>query len=512
MTLHALNRRGFAPLAAAICLAGIAAQANAAIDRPVRTQAGLVAGVPGLTPSVTAFKGIPYAAPPLGELRWRAPQAPLVWQGVRKADQFGSACLQTERNVVVGSEDCLFLNVWTGASSGSERRPVLVWSYSNGFSGNTSAHPLFDGEGLARKGIVVVTMNYRAGVMGWLATPELSRESGHDSSGNYGMLDQIAVLQWVKKNIAAFGGDPGRVTIAGQSAGGLSTLILLSSPLTKGLYHRAIMESRATGVRRSLKEAEQEGVKYAAARGANSLQELRALPWQKLKEGDTHAQPVIDDWVIPADFYQLYTAGLKTTVPIISGNAFDEDGAQPQPRVQLEQFQSAAKQRYDTMADEFMKLYPATTDEEAGLAKNTAAREDTRMRVYLTATQGRRAGAKSFTYLWTHAPPGPDHDRQGAYHMSEINYIFDNLYATDRPWTDADRRIADTMSSYWANFATRGDPNGKGLPPWPPADGKSPMVMEVGDRFGVLPIADAARLEFVRRFYLTYGATVGRWQ
>ena len=216
----------------------------------------------------------------------------------RPINSAAPACSE-QRNAWIGSEDCLFLNVWTGAASASERRPVFVWSYGAGFTGNSGAHPLFDGEGLARKGVIVVTMNYRAGVMGFLATPELSRESGHGASGNYGMLDQIAVLQWVQKNIAAFGGDPGRVTIAGQSAGGQSTLVLMSSPLTRGLYHRAIMESRARAMNPSLKEAESTGSRYAEAHGAHSLQELRAMPWQQLMEGDVFNRPVVDNYVVP---------------------------------------------------------------------------------------------------------------------------------------------------------------------------------------------------------------------
>jgi para-nitrobenzyl esterase len=497
-----------------IAALGVAAPSIAAINEPVNTEAGLVSGVPADDPAVTMFKGIPYAAPPVGDLRWRAPRPVVPWQGIRKADQFGSECLQSDRNSpVVGSEDCLFLNVWTGADSATERRPVVVWSYSNGFRGNTSANPLFDGEGLARMGVVVVTSNYRAGVFGFLATPELSKESGHNSSGNYGMLDQIAVLQWVNKNIAAFGGDPNRVTIAGQSAGGLSTLILVQSPLARGLFHGAIMESRATGIRTSLKDAERDGIEYAAARGAHSLKELRAMPWQKLKEGDQYDQPVTDDYVIPSNFYQMYVDGLQHDVPMMIGNAKDESGAQPHPRVTLDQFQSVVKKKYDVMADEFMKLYPASTDQEAGLMKNTAAREDGRMQTFLVATQGKHSNRnKSYAYFWTHAPPGPDSDRQGAYHMSEINYIFNNLYATDRPWTDKDRSIADMMSSYWANFAATGNPNGKGLPEWPALDRDSPVVMEVGDHFALMPPVEKSRADFIRRYYETHAATAGRWQ
>lgn len=486
---------------------------QAAISEPVRTEAGLVAGVPARDASITVFKGIPFAAPPVGELRWRAPQPPILWQGVRKADQFGSGCFQVQmqRDVSSGSEDCLFLNVWTGASASTERRPVFVWIYGGRFTLGAGSDPLFDGEGLARKGLVVVTLNYRLGVFGFLATPELSQESGHNASGNYGVLDQIAALQWVKKNITAFGGDPNRVTIAGQSAGGASVLLLTDSPLTKGLYQRAIIESRARSLRSGMPNAERAGVKYAEAHGAHSLKELRDLSWDQLKQGNNGNdeveggplfRPVVDGWVIPQNYKRYYTNGLPSDVPVLAGNNLDESGAQPQPNVKLDQYVSAAKQKYGAMADEFLKLYPAASDQEAAVAQNAAARDDSRMATFLLATQGTRKN-KVYTYFWTHAPPGPDRDRRGAYHESEINYIFNNLYATNRPWMDEDHKIADIMSSYWANFATTGDPNGKGLPTWTTTEGKSPVVMEMGDQFGLMPVADTAKLDFFRRYYLT---------
>jgi carboxylesterase type B len=478
----------------------------------VKTESGLLAGVSGREGSITVFKGIPYAAPPVGDLRWRAPQPVTRWQGTRTADQFAAPCVQSQRDAVVGSEDCLYLNIWTGAGSGRERRPVIVWTYPDGFRGNSSANPMFDGEGLARKGAVVVNFNYRAGVFGFLSHPELSAESGH-GSGNYAMLDQIAVLQWVKRNITAFGGDPDRVTIAGQSAGGLSTLILSRSPLTRGLFHRAIMQSRATGIRMDLAQAERDGVAYAEAHGARSLQELRALPLETLKQGDRYDQPVVDGYVIRPDFYQFFVTGLEHDVPVLLGGARDEDGAQTQPNAKAAQLKEFVSRRYGDMADEFFRLYPFSTDTEAGIAKNLAAREDSRMRAFLPATQGRNTGRnKSFVYYWTHAPPGPNRARQGAFHESEITYVFDSLEVNDRPWTDEDRHIADMMSSYWFNFSARGDPNGKGLPRWPPADGKSPAVMELGDHFGPMAVADPSRIDFIRRFYESHPASAGRWQ
>jgi para-nitrobenzyl esterase len=216
------------------------------MSEPVRTEAGPVLGLSAKDPSIMVYKGIPYAAAPVGALRWQAPQPPIQWEGVRMADQFGDICPQMQRNTNVPmSEDCLFLNIWTGAGSADERRPVLVWIYGGRFIGGSGSEPIYDGEGLARKGLVVVTFNYRTGVFGFLATPELSQESGRNASGNYGLLDQIAALRWVHQNIASFGGDPNRVTIAGQSAGAASVLHLINAPLAKGLFQRAIAQSGA---------------------------------------------------------------------------------------------------------------------------------------------------------------------------------------------------------------------------------------------------------------------------
>ena len=504
--------------------------AMAALNMPTRTGSGLVSGVPARDASITVFKGIPFAAPPVGELRWKAPQAPSAWQGVRAADQFGSTCPQLMRNTVSGNEDCLFLNVWTGANSAKERRPVFVWVHGGRFIFGAGSQPLFDGEGLARKGLVVVTFNYRLGVFGFLATPELSQESGHNASGNYGLLDQIAALQWVRKNIAAFGGDPDRVTIAGQSAGSGSVLQLVNSPLTKGLLHRAIAESGArfpndpeiSGLAtsyRQLKGAEADGVKYAQEHGAPSLKELRALTMEQLLVGNNANdeayygkpppplfRPVMDGWVIPNTYRQAMASGAVNRVPMITGNNLDESGAMPQPNIKLVDFQNAAKQKYGAMVEEFFKLYPATTDAEAGQANNAAARDSSRVSSFLWANEWSKATNRPvYAYFWTHAPPGPDRDRRGAYHESEINYIFNNLYATDRPWTDDDHKIADTMSSYWANFATTGNPNGKQLPRWPVADAK-PIVMQLGDAFGTMSVVDAVKLDFWKRFFQTQKA------
>ena len=521
---------------------------------PVRTQSGLVAGTPSRwIPSVAVFKGIPFAAPPIGELRFRPPQPAIPWHGVRAADRFGPICPQLGRPAgqqAAMSENCLFLNIWTAAPSAAARRPVFVWIFGGGFQGGAGSDPQFDGSGLARKGLVVVTFNYRLGPLGFLATPGLDAESPHHVSGDYGLLDMIVVLQWVHRNIAAFGGDPGRVTIAGQSSGGGSVGFLDMSPLARGLFQRAITESHQRDPRdpelrylstsyRTMKEAEQQGIAYAKAHGATTPQELRALSWQQLLAGSNASdegvatgspskpplfRPVIDGWVLPEDYSRTYDAGLQTNVPYLVGNNHDESGAVPDtafaplralsrtaaPRggapelvVTLAQYRAAARRKFGPMSAEFLKLYPAATDEEAARANDARVRDNSRISTFLWAgLRSRHMSDPIFTYFWNHAPPGPGHDMRGAFHGSEINYVFDNLYATKLPWTVTDRRIAQVMSSYWVNFAAAGNPNGKGLPYWPPFDARKPVVMELGDHFGPIPVASSqARLEFWRRYF-----------
>ena len=526
----------------------------AAMNQPARTEAGLVQGTAAADPTITVFKGIRYAAAPTGELRWRAPQPPTPWQGIQQANQFGNICPQAQPPgaTLPMSEDCLFLNVWSGASNASERRPVFVWIYGGGFSGGTGSSPEFDGENLARKGLVVVTFNYRLGALGFLATPELSRESGHAASGNYGLLDDIALLQWVRRNIAAFGGDPTRVTIGGQSAGAGSAGFLSMSPLAQGLFQRSIAESHARYPRdpelrylsvswRPLKSAESAGVKFAAARGAHSLRELRAMPWQNLvvdgsvfdPDVDTGSsakpplfRPVVDGWVIPLDYSQTYEKGTQNNVGFLAGNNLDETGAVPEtafaalraagadirpgsphPNVTLNDYMNGARQKFGSMAAEFLRLYPASTDDEAGRANNDAAHDDSRVSTYLWGIEWtRHSRPPVYTYFWTHRPPGPGHDRRGAYHGSEITYVFGNVPATGGPWTDEDRRIANEMSSYWVNFVATGNPNGPGLPLWSPYDPKSPTVMELGEDFRRIPVATPEKLDFWKRFFMTQDA------
>ncbi len=501
----------------------IAMPLAAAISKPVKVEGGMLSGVPGKDPSVMVFKGIPYAAPPVGDMRWKAPAPPLAWKGIRKADGFGPSCIQnivqerkpwTYEFMTHGeiSEDCLSLNVWTAAKSASEKRPVYVYIHGGGFSEGSGAVPVYDGEGLAKKGIVVVTINYRLGVLGFLAHPGLTEESASKASGNYGLLDQIAALRWIRDNIKEFGGDPSRVTIGGQSAGGMSVHSLIASPLAKGLFHRAIVESGGSSIgggislgTRSLAEAEADGQKFAESKGAHSLAELRTMSWQKLMEPvqDPAAagrpagmpmlrfSPIVDGYCLPASAQQVVARGKQNDVPTLTGANLGELGGMmmPQGPTTAESFAKQSRQRYGDMADEFLKLYPASTDAEAQASQTQSTRDQAMVSMYLWARErAKTAKTNAFIYLWDHTLPGPDAERFGAFHTGEVPYFMNTLYMSDRPFADADRKIADIVSSYLVNFISTGNPNGKGLPVWAPV-GDKPEVMEVGDKIEPVPLA-----------------------
>ena len=509
----------------------------AAIEKPVNVDGGLVAGMPGKQDkSISVFQGVPFAAAPVGNLRWRAPQPVVAWKGVKKADKFSDSCVQTLTRGHAGfgpwtwefltqndvSEDCLYLNVWTPAKSPGDKHPVFLFIYGGGFSSGSAEVPVYDGEGLARKGLVVVTINYRVGVLGFLAHPELTQESGHHASGNYGLLDQVAALRWIRRNIAAFGGDPSRVTIAGQSAGAMSVHFLTASPLAKGLFQRAIAESGGSSltarsglpvmVPKTLAEAEADGAKFAAEKGAHSLQELRAMSWQELTKpaGGQGAgaalrfTPIVDRYFAPESPLDAMLAGKLNDVPTLTGcNAGEITGSLlgPLGPIKPEQFEKQSARKYGDNAGDFLKLYPAATDAEAMHARSLSSRDESLVGMYLWARK-RDVTMKTpaYIYLWDHALPGPEAAKWGAFHTSEVPYAMDTLYMSDRPFNEADRKIAEMMSSYWANFAATGDPNGAGLPNWPAVNEK-PQVMELGDRTAPVPLAgDPAKVAFFESY------------
>ena len=484
---------------------------SAAISDPVRTDSGQVSGTAGTSDEVRVYKGIPFAAPPVGDLRWRAPQAPAHWEGVRKADQFSPVCMQQARGPASAgpapSEDCLYLNVWTAAKSASERRPVIVWTYGGGFTGGAGSLAMYNGEALAKKGVVVVTYNYRLGVFGFLAHPELTKESGHNASGNYGLMDMAAVLKWVQKNIANFGGDPKRVTIDGESAGAMLVSAMVGSPEGKGLFQRAIAQSGAwmgvnIGHMATLAAAEESGQKLAQGMGAASLGDLRAKPADDLlKNARGLFAIVVDGWYVPEDLSLVYSHHKENDVDILVGSNRDEGTFFARPGAgNAEQFSGAAKKRFNEMADAYLKLYPASSDAEAGVSQLATVRDEFgwQMREW-AQLQSARGKGNAYLYFFTHVPPSaPGQPSRGATHTADLAYMFNN---PNPNWTDTDRQLADTMSSYWVNFAANGDPNGKGLPEWPAYKPKSEKTMVLGD--GVAPGSgiDPAMISFYDSYF-----------
>jgi para-nitrobenzyl esterase len=497
----------------------------AAAAGPVRVEQGQLAGTPGKAPGVQVYRGIPFAAPPVGDLRWKAPQPPAPWQGIREAKNFGNACWQTQypagsiyqAKLPPLSEDCLYLNVWTAAKSAQDHMPVMVWIHGGGFTRGSGSGDTYDGENLARKGVVVVTINYRLGVFGFFAHPALTAESARHSSGNYALLDQIAALQWVKKNIAAFGGNPDSVTIFGESAGSWAVNALMASPLAKGLFHRAIGESGGLfAPMKDLAEAEKAGESLASSLHAteNSLKALRALSAEELlNAGDTPiASAIVDGWVLPADVQTIFSQGKQNDVHLLVGSNADEGTTlAPQgAKVTSEVFIGQIRQRYGSQAEQFLKVYPAASDSEAVASFYAAYRDQVfgwEMRTWarMAAQTGRHS---VYLYYFSHRPPGPQSSRLGAFHACELPYVFGN-FIWPFPWEEEDRKLSDAVSTYWVNFARTGDPNGEGLVKWPAWSPASEQALEFGDHINIHSQVNKPGLDFFDSYYHSLSALKG---
>ena len=445
---------------------------------------------------VRAFLGIPFAASPVGPLRWKPPQPAATWRGVRRATRFGSRCMQPPvfndmifRDPGI-SEDCLTLNVWTPAHREHAKLPVMVWILGGGFLAGGTSEPRQDGEQLARKGVVVVSMNYRLNIFGFFAHPELAAESPQHAAGNYGLMDQTAALQWVARNISVFDGDPGKVTIFGESAGSMSVSAQMASPMGRGLFAHAIGESGgAFGYPEpSLAEAARRGAEFAQNAFANAgLAALRAVSADDLLEAAKRAcqdsdcgviSPDVDGYFLPQPVAQIYAAGKQAHVPLLAGWNRDEGTSQvvnAAEKPTLQSLRATAVQRFGERADEFLKVYAASNDEEAlRVAEDFAG--DTFIAYSTWAwleAQVNSGNARVYRYCFELAAPGdPNHPvSEGAFHSNEIEYVFGNLDSrAGAVWRPEDYKLSELMQAYWTNFAKTGNPSGAGVPNWPAYD------------------------------------------
>jgi para-nitrobenzyl esterase len=488
----------------------------------VKITDGQVQGI--VANGVASFKGIPFAAPPIGDLRWKAPEPAKPWSGVRKADRYAPGCMQDPgMSKMMGSspnvsEDCLYLNVWTAAKTAGEKRPVMVWIHGGAFVGGMTGTPMFDGTKFAQKGVVLVSIAYRLGVFGFMAHPELSRESGK-GSGTYGIQDMIAGLQWVKNNIAHFGGDPSRVTIFGESAGGIAVGMLAAAPQAKGLFQRAISESGGSfappriadgaGMNvAALKLAESAGESFLKKLGVADIKAARALPAEQVQKaagggmgGGAGFWPVADGSVLPGDPYELYEKGRFNDTPILVGTNSNEGGLFMRGPATPASFEKQIRSGYGERAEVILRAYPHATDAEAARASADVFREfafawPTWAWARMQSQKGKR---KAFVYYFDHrTPASPD----GANHGAEVSYVFGNFGGPGggAP-SPEDLALSDLIRSYWINFARTGDPNGASLPQWPVFTEKDQRVMFFNGTASAKPIPNLEKLKVYDSYY-----------
>lgn len=480
---------------------------------PIKIEDGLVQGT--FEDGLAVYRGIPFAAPPVGDLRWRAPQPIKKWDTILQAKNFAPGPIQGWMPPSGKSEDCLYLNVWSPAKSSSEHIPVLVWIYGGGFNAGATSDANYTGEKLAKKGVVFVSIAYRVGQLGFLAHPELSAESPNHVSGNYGLLDMIAGLKWVKKNIAAFGGNPNKVTIFGESAGGIAVSMLCASPLAKGLFQGAISQSGGSfGPPRittfpgenlkKLHDAENAGDAYVKNAGYSSIKDLRKLDADKLPAIRGLAWPIIDGYVIPDDQYKLYEAGKYNDVPVLVGYNSDEGASFSPPKTPAD-YIAAVKTRYGKFADALLKAYPV----DSTIVPKTA-RDLTRDAAFGWHTwswarlQSKTGKSKVFYYYFDQHPDYAEGSLRYGYgspHGQDVAYVFEHLDPSNSQTTKSDLEISDAMATYWTNFAKYGDPNGKGVPKWPTFSDKNPVVMYFSQTPHTGPVPSAKSLEVLNSYF-----------
>ena len=477
----------------------------------VKVDGGMVQGT--VKDGLTVFKGIPFAAPPVGDLRWKAPQPAAQWDTVLQANRFAPDPIQGWGDKAKQSEDCLYLNVWTPAKYTNDKIPVLVWIYGGGFNGGATSY--YNGEHLAKKGVVLVSIAYRVGILGFMAHPELSAENPNHVSGNYGLLDMIAGLDWIQKNIAQFGGDPGKVTIFGESAGGIAVSMLCASPMAKGLFTGAISQSggsfgppRPTSFpgenMKRLADAEKGGLTYQQSAGVSSIAELRALAPADLPAVRGLAWPIIDGYVIPDDQYKLYEAGQFNDTPILVGCNSDE-GASFSHEKDPKAFIASVEARYGGFADDLLKAYPVGENSVPKTARDLARDAAFGWHTWSWARLQSRIGkSKAYLYYFDQHPDYPEDSPRYGYgspHGQDVAYVFMTLDASNPETTESDLAISEAMAAYWTNFAKTGNPNGEGVPEWPAFSDETPEVMVFGPTPHTGPVPSMESLKVLDGYF-----------
>ncbi|MDC6406280.1 MULTISPECIES: carboxylesterase/lipase family protein [Maribacter] len=466
----------------------------------IQTKDGMVKGY--TSNDIQIFKGIPFAQPPVGDLRWKSPQPVTPWEGVKECTEFGPSPIQnkpepflcwTEEFIAKSeplSEDCLYLNVWTPAKSENEKLPVFVWIYGGGLSSGSANCDIYDGTQIAEQGVVYVSINYRVGVLGFMAHPELSAESGNNASGNYGFMDQLQALKWVKNNIEVFGGDPNNVTIAGQSAGSFSVNAQIASPLASGYFHKAITQSGGIlsgRLMQDLVSAEQQGLAFQKLAGASSLSDLRKIPAEELQKISSQREAgrfgvVLDDYFLPTDLLQSFKDGKQNQVSVLSGWLPGDAALFPVNDITSDSFKEQVFKNYGDRTGEFLEYFPANTNEEAAESqKKLNLLNFAGIPSYLLA---KYMDKDVWLYEFTHVPTDkPGFPNYGAFHTSEVPFALHTLDQWQRDWKPAERTLENQMSGYWVNFAKTGNPNGENLPNWEPYDLNTGniMVFDTGD-------------------------------
>jgi para-nitrobenzyl esterase len=473
----------------------------------VQTSNGKIQGIANTEKTVHIFKGIPFAAPPVANLRWKAPQAVQNWKDIKQCTTFSASPIQNKPQPFFCwseefiakpeplNEDCLYLNVWSTMQSKAAKQPVFLWIYGGGLSSGSANCAIYDGEEMAKKGVVFVSINYRVGVLGFMAHPELSKESGNNSSGNYGILDQIAALKWVQKNISAFGGDPNNVTIAGQSAGAFSVTALIASPLAKGLFHKAIPQSGGLLANmllsQNLEKAEAVGLNFMKKANTNSITELRKKSAEELQILSNNPEAgrfgvTLDGYTLPVNLTEHFKKGLHNQTPVLTGWVTGDGSVLGASKMNLETYKKEAQTKYGDKADAFLSVFPASTDEEVKIMKQKLSLMGfAGLPSHLLASFNTKP---SYIYQFGHVPPDkPNFPNYGAFHTSEVPYMLHTLHTWNRPWQVLDKELENTMSSYWVNFAKTGNPNGHNLPEWKSYNKQSGEIMVVGDKLESKP-------------------------